>query len=74
MKNSMVHTNLKKFPENVLSYSFVQGRISKISWNQEVSWKITFLCIISIKHHPPLYATQLLLKVIKKKSHQNEYK
>ena len=29
--------------KNVLSHSFVQGRISKISWNQEISWKITSL-------------------------------
>ena len=24
--------------KNLLSYSFVQGRISKISWNQEISY------------------------------------
>ena len=36
IKNSWIPWN---FLKNVLSYTFVQGRISQITWNQEISWK-----------------------------------
>ena len=38
---------LWNFLKNMLSYSFVQGRISKISWNQKFAEKITSLIISS---------------------------